>query len=134
MSQKIMKPSIKMTADDHERLSRLASFAADRTPEVASFLADEVDRARIVGHRACVTGLVQMGCAVEFRDDATGKVQTVTLVYPGEADIGQGRVSVMTPIGAALIGLSIGQSMDWQTRTGTVKRLTVLNVKVPEVV
>lgn len=128
----MMKPSIKMTAADHKRLAQLASFAADRTPEVASFLADEVDRARIVGPKACVTGLVQMGCAVAFRDDATGKVQTVTLVYPGEADIGQGRVSVMTPIGAALIGLSIGQSMDWQTRTGTVKQLTVLDVKVPE--
>ena len=134
MSQKITKPHIKMTKDDHERLSRLASFAADRSPEVASFLADEVERAKIVGNRACVSDLVQMGCMVEFRDDATGKVQTVTLVYPGEADIEQGRVSVLTPIGAALIGLSLGQSMDWQTRTGTVKRLTVLDVKVPEAV
>ncbi|WP_264051491.1 nucleoside diphosphate kinase regulator [Methylobacterium flocculans] len=134
MSQKMTKPHIKMTKDDHERLARLASFAADRVPEVASFLADEVDRAKIVGDRACVSGLVQMGSQVEFRDDTTGKVQTVTLVYPGEADIEQGRVSVLTPIGAALIGLTLGQSMDWLTRTGTVKRLTVLDVKVPELV
>ncbi|KQU23048.1 nucleoside diphosphate kinase regulator [Methylobacterium sp. Leaf94] len=134
MSQKMTKPHIKMTKDDHERLARLASFAADRVPEVASFLADEVDRAKIIGDRACVSGLVQMGGRVEFRDDTTGKVQTVTLVYPGEADIEQGRVSVLTPIGAALIGLTLGQSMDWQTRTGTVKRLTILDVKVPELV
>ena len=134
MSQKMTKPQIKMTKDDHERLSQLASFATDRSPEVADVLADEVDRARIVGQRACVADLVQMGCMVEFRDDATGKVQAVTLVYPGEADIEQGRVSVMTSIGAALIGLSLGQSINWRTRTGIVKRLTVLDVKVPETV
>ena len=40
----------------------------------------------------------------------------------------------MTPIGAALIGLSLGQSINWRTRTGIVKRLTVLDVKVPETV
>lgn len=134
MSQKMTKPHIRMTPDDHERLARLASFAADGAPEVASFLADEVDRAKIVGDRARVSGLVQMGCRVEFRDEATGKVQTVTLVYPGEADIEQGKVSVLTPIGTALIGLSVGQSMDWPTRTGAVKRLTVLDVRVPEFV
>jgi regulator of nucleoside diphosphate kinase len=52
----------------------------------------------------------------------------VTLVYPGEADIGQGRISVLTPVGAALIGLSKGQSIDWATRTGETRRLTVIEV------
>ena len=75
-----------------------------------------------------------MGCRIEFRDNATGKVQTVTLVYPGEADIARGRISVLTPIGAALIGLSAGQSIDWETRSGSIKRLTVLDVREPETV
>lgn len=72
-----------------------------------------------------------MGCQVEFRDDTTGKVQTVTLVYPGEADIAQGKISVLTPIGAALIGLRAGHSISWETRSGDIKRLTVLTVREP---
>ena len=53
----------------------------------------------------------------------------MTLVYPGEADIEQGKISILTPIGAALIGLSKGQSIDWATRTGEIRRLTVLEVR-----
>ncbi|GEP07041.1 hypothetical protein MOX02_50790 [Methylobacterium oxalidis] len=59
----------------------------------------------------------------------SGKI--VTLVYPGEADIGQARISVLTPVGAALLGLSKGQSISWTTRTGAGKQLTVLDVREP---
>lgn len=124
-------PKIKVTAEDHVRLTGLASAAMDRMPEVASYLADELDRAQVVRSGKPASGFVRMGCEVEFRDDTMGKVQAVTLVYPGEADIGQGRISVLTPVGAALLGLSAGQSIDWATRTGAVKRLTVLDVREP---
>jgi regulator of nucleoside diphosphate kinase len=73
-----------------------------------------------------------MGCEVEFRDDTTGKVQTVTLVYPEDADISQGKISVLTPIGAALIGVRVGHSITWETRTGEMRRLTVLQVREPQ--
>jgi len=72
------------------------------------------------------------GCEVEFRDDTTGKVQTVTLVYPEDADISQGKISVLTPIGAALIGVRVGHSITWETRTGEMRRLTVLQVREPQ--
>ncbi|WP_407524481.1 nucleoside diphosphate kinase regulator [Methylobacterium oryzisoli] len=124
-------PKIKVTAEDHDRLGRLASAAMDRMPEVAGYLADELDRAQIVRPGKAATGFARMGCEVEFRDDSTGKVQRVSLVYPGEADIGLGRISVLTPVGAALIGLSKGQSIAWETRTGEAKRLTVLDVRAP---
>nr|WP_183435117.1 nucleoside diphosphate kinase regulator [Methylobacterium sp. R2-1] len=124
-------PKIKVTAEDHARLTGLASAAIDRMPEVAAYLADELDRAQVVRAGKAAVGFVRMGCEVEFRDDTTGKVQGVTLVYPGEADISQGRISVLTPVGAALLGLSAGQSIDWATRTGAGKRLTVLGVREP---
>lgn len=124
-------PKIKVTAEDHERLAGLASAAMDRMPEVAGYLADELDRAQVVRSGKATVGFARMGCEIEFRDDTTGKVQAVTLVYPGEADIGQGRISVLTPVGAALIGLSAGQSIRWVTRTGETKRLTVLDVREP---
>jgi regulator of nucleoside diphosphate kinase len=123
------KPSITLTAHDYERLTGLARAAMASMPEVASCLADELDRARVLpeGHRASKT--VAMGSKVQFRDDLTRNVQTVLLVYPGEADIAVGKVSVLTPIGAALIGLAQGQSIIWHTRTGAAKRLTVLKVE-----
>ncbi|MBK3406742.1 nucleoside diphosphate kinase regulator [Methylorubrum populi] len=121
-------PKIRVSAEDHERLVGLAAAAMDRMPEVAGYLADELDRAQVVRAGKAAPAFAGMGCRVEFRDDTTGKVQTVTLVYPGEADIGQGRISVLTPVGAALIGLSKGQSIDWATRTGETRRLTVLEV------
>jgi regulator of nucleoside diphosphate kinase len=128
------RPRIKMTADDYERLSRLSAAAMDCMPEVASFLSDELDRAQIVRSGKTRGDFAHMGCWVEFQDNATGKVQTVTLVYPGEADIARGRISILTPVGAALIGLSAGQSIDWETRSGSIKRLTVLDVREPETV
>jgi regulator of nucleoside diphosphate kinase len=125
------RPRIKVTAEDHERLSGLAAAAMERMPEVAACLADELDRAQVIRAGRPATGFVRMGCGVEFRDETTGKVQAVTLVYPGEADIGQGRISVLTPVGAALIGLSAGQSIGWMSRTREAKRLTVLDVREP---
>jgi regulator of nucleoside diphosphate kinase len=56
----------------------------------------------------------------------------VTLVYPHEADLDAGRISVLTPVGAALIGLSVGQSIEWQSPTGGWRSLTVLRVHDPE--
>ena len=53
-------------------------------------------------------------------------MHAVTLVYRAESDIEQGRVSVLTPIGAALLGSSQGQSIQWNTRSGEARQLTVI--------
>jgi regulator of nucleoside diphosphate kinase len=66
---------------------------------------------------------------VKFRDDLTGKSRLVTLVYPDEASVGDGKLSVLTPIGAALVGLSRNQSIDWETSGGELRSLTVLDVE-----
>ncbi|QRM35959.1 nucleoside diphosphate kinase regulator [Microvirga sp. VF16] len=125
------KPRITLTANDHEKLSVLANAAAHTMPEIAAELADELDRAHVLPKGRQPVDTVCMGCEVDFRDDTTGRVQTVILVYPNEADISKGRISVLTPIGTALIGLSVGKSIDWTTRTGDSKRLTVLQVREP---
>jgi regulator of nucleoside diphosphate kinase len=127
------KPRIILTAADHEKLSALANAAANTMPEVAVALAEELDRAHVLTTGRHPVGTACMGCEVDFRDDMTGRVQTVTLVYPQEADISKGRISVLTPIGTALIGLPVGKSIDWTTRTGETKRLTVLKVCEPAV-
>jgi regulator of nucleoside diphosphate kinase len=126
-----IKPRIALTAKDHERLSLLARAAATRMPDVASVLSDELERAQELAdgrpeHTVC------MGSEVDFRDDASGTVQTVTLVYPDDADIAQRKISVLTPIGTALIGLGAGDSITWETRSGDVRQLTVMQVRDPQ--
>jgi regulator of nucleoside diphosphate kinase len=73
--------------------------------------------------------VVNIGSEVSFRDEVRGREQTVTVVLPADADIAKGRVSVLTPIGAALIGLRAGASIGWETREGEERRLTVLAVR-----
>lgn len=126
------KPRIVLTAQDHERLSILARTANGTVQDAAAVLTSELDRAHVLAKGRHPEHTVFMGCEVEFRDDTTDKVQTVTLVYPGEADISQGKISVLTPIGAALIGMRAGHSITWETRAGDLKRLTVIDVREPK--
>ena len=123
------KPAIAITERDLESLSRLVNTATHLTPEVAEYLEHELCRAEIIQAGASVEGIVSMGTEVEYRDQKTGVVHRVTLVYPAESDIGRGRVSVLTPVGAALIGLRKGQSIGWTTRSGECRRLIVLSVR-----
>jgi len=126
------KPRITLSARDHEKLSLLARAAESRMPDAAAVLSEELDRAHVLAEGRRPEQTVCMGCEVEFRDDTTGKAQTVTLVYPEEADIAEGKISVLTPIGTALIGLRTGHSITWETRTGDVRKLTVLAVREPQ--
>jgi regulator of nucleoside diphosphate kinase len=131
-TNKRRKPAIAITHSDHERLSRLAESVSARNPELADELFAELDRARVVADKALAPGVIRMGSALRFSTDAAESRQ-VTLVFPGEADIAEGRISIRTPIGAALIGLSAGQSIDWTARDGRTHRLTVETVEAPGV-
>lgn len=126
-----IKPRITLTARDYARLSLLARGAGSEMKETASLLTDELERADVLADLRPDRS-VSMGSLVKFRDDTTGKVQTVTLVYPRDADISRGRVSVLTPVGAALIGVSAGDSITWETRTGELRKLTILKIRKPE--
>ena len=118
------KPAITITRSDRERLWRLAESYAVRNPDVADELLAELERARVVEDARIAANVVRMGSTLRFTSDL-GEDRRVTLVFPGEADIAEGKISILTPIGAALIGLSAGQSIDWTARDGRVHRLTV---------
>lgn len=122
-------PQITLTTDDSERLRRLADAASGKFPRTAEFLAREVDRAELSDDATTVQSLVTMGSEVIYRDDETGKTRSVILVYPDEADLDAGKISVLTPIGAALIGLSVNQSIEFETPTGAIRSVTVESVR-----
>lgn len=128
MSYQAQLPDIVISVEDHRRLQNIAEAAIQTHSDVAEYLQEELDRATVCSAATdCAPG-VRMGSYVEFRDDKTGRVRSVQLAYPADADPSNGRISVLTPIGAALIGLSEGQSIEWQTRSGEWKTLTVLKV------
>lgn len=124
-------PKIVVGELDHERLTGLAIASIERIPEVAEELLAEMDRAKVVATARLPADVVRMGSVVTFESDSA-QHRRVQLVYPGEADIEQGRISVLTPIGAALIGLSAGQSIAWTARDGKKHVLTVTAVEQAE--
>ena len=121
----LKRPSITFTSEDMRRLNVLA--LSDTPP--AESLAREIDRANIVPVHQAMPGLVRMGSLVKYRENTTGQVREVTLVYPRDADGEANRVSVLTPFGATLIGLSVGQTMEFETPHGKKLSLTVLQVE-----
>jgi regulator of nucleoside diphosphate kinase len=122
------KPNIVVSHRDQDSLTTLATGAMTRFPEVAEELLFEMDRAEIVAPDAVPASVVQMGSWVVFSTD-DGQTRRHRLVFPGDADIAAGKISILTPIGTALIGLSEGQSIAWETRDGRMRRLTVVRVE-----
>jgi regulator of nucleoside diphosphate kinase len=87
-----------------------------------------MDRAKVVQDGSVPRDVVRMGSTVTFRSD-DGRELTETLVYPVDEDSDAHKISVMTPVGAALIGLAEGQSISWTARDGRRHELTVVKVK-----
>lgn len=122
------KPAIIVARSDHDKLSRLAESRATNVSEAADELLAELDRARVVEDGRVAGNVVRMGSTIRYATESKD-ARTVTLVFPGEADIASGKISVLTPIGAALIGLSVGQSIAWTARDGREHQLTVESVE-----
>jgi regulator of nucleoside diphosphate kinase len=122
-------PPVVLDASRIGRLQALAAAAIARSPDIADRLMQEIERATVVPAPDMPPNVVNIGSQVTFRDVETGQEQAVILVLPPYADIAEGRVSVVTPIGVALIGLAEGASIDWQTRSGETRRLTVTRVE-----
>jgi regulator of nucleoside diphosphate kinase len=120
-----------MTSHDHDRLSVLAAAVASRRPDIGEFLMRELDRAKVVAPERIGAATVAMGSCVEFAYGHSASREVATLVFPGEENIAMGRVSILTPVGAALIGLSEGQSIAFRTLRGEERTLTVLKVRRP---
>lgn len=123
------QPQVFLSTADFGRLEALAAASLDKFPAAAGLLLKEIDRAEVRPQTELPPDVVAMHSRVRFRDEATGAVRRVQIVYPHEADIAAGRISVLTLIGAALIGLQAGQSIDCPTVDGQTRALTVLGVE-----
>ena len=120
-------PQIVVSTADYERLNDLANASMERLPAVAQELLAEMERAKVVDEGKVPADVVRMGSTVTFTSD-DGHTRTLKLVWPVDESLDEHRISVMTPVGAALIGLGTGQSISWAARDGKPHRLTVTKV------
>jgi regulator of nucleoside diphosphate kinase len=88
----------------------------------------ELDRAVVVPSAAVPADVATMNSRVRYTDESDGVQRTVSLVYPLHANAAEGKVSVLAPVGTALLGLSAGQSIEWDFPDGSRRRLKVEEV------
>jgi regulator of nucleoside diphosphate kinase len=126
------RPVIHLTASECDALCNLALRAESKHPRSSAMLLAELYRADLCEPGELPAQTVVMNSRIDFVDEATGVRRTVQLVYPGDADIAVGRVSVLTPIGAGLIGMTAGHSIRWPDREGHDRLLRIESVTPPD--
>jgi regulator of nucleoside diphosphate kinase len=122
------RPEITVSTADLERLEGLLGELRGGAPEIADGLRSELDRAKIVEPEDVPPDVVTMNSTVRFTDEETGREFERTLCYPHEATGGSDKVSILAPLGSALLGLAVGQSIDWPVPGGRTARIRILDV------
>jgi regulator of nucleoside diphosphate kinase len=124
------RPPLIINAGLYARLLALAEQARKHAPKLADHLLEEIERAELCPPESMPDDVVTIGSTVTYREGA--RTQTVQIVMPGDADVAHGRVSVIAPVGTALLGLSVGQEIVWEMPGGRARRLEVLDVRRTE--
>lgn len=122
-------PNLILTLADFQKLTSLIDTVSSETTEL---LQEELGRASIVAPEDLPEDVVSMNSKVRFQDLETGKETTVTLVYPHEANIEENKISILAPVGSALIGLRVGQVIQWPVPNDKKKQIKVLSVIAPD--
>jgi regulator of nucleoside diphosphate kinase len=119
---------ILIRSSDAEKLWRLIETTGVPDTGDGPDLEAELARAQVVADDALPDGVVSMDATVVF-ENQEGKRREVTLVYPEQADAARGKISVLSPVGSALLGLARGGEIDWPLPRGNVARLRVIEVR-----
>lgn len=119
-------PKLIVLEEDFQKLNSLLHQIDATTAEQ---LESELARAKVVSLETLPKDVVTMNSVVRFVDQATEKENEVRLVYPHEANIEEQKISILSPIGTALIGLKVGQSIQWPLPGGKVKDVKVVSVE-----
>ncbi len=119
-------PPIAILRQDLVQLEPLA--AIPHRSQNRDYLAAELERAEIIDALTQTPIRVHLNARVSFKDLISGEIQSVTLVMPSEADISDRRISILTPVGTALLGLSAGQTISYTLPNGKERELQVLSI------
>lgn len=124
-------PAITLTTTDHAFLRRHDMEAGERLRPTLEFLAREIARAEIVPPERIRPDVVRLGSIVTFRELTSGRIMQRRLAPPTPGPIWEEDLSILTPFGVALIGLSVAQKISWETSEGRKLTLEVLEVLNP---
>ena len=127
-----VRPPLHLLASESDLVAGLVLQAEHRNPVVAAMLLEEIERAELHEADTMPTDAVMLGSEVSFVDERSKRMRTVKLVLPVDANIAEGRISIMTPMGAALYGLRAGDAIDWPDNDGNARRITIKRVSQPE--
>lgn len=119
------KNSLILTQADFQKLTSLIGSV---NHESVRLLEDEIGRAQVVADEELPQDVVSMNSKIVYQNLDTGKETTVTLVYPYDASIEENKISVLAPVGSALIGLRVGQVIEWPVPGGKKNRFKVISV------
>lgn len=126
-----LRPPIHLLASESDLVASLALQAEQRQPLVAAMLLEEIERAELHDAGAIPDGYVRLNSRVTFMDERSGKEREVQLVVPAQANIAEGRISILTPMGAALYGLAEGACINWPDLDGNERPICVVRVEQP---
>lgn len=120
-------PSIVLTRLDIQRLNEVLD-SLDGPADLLDALENEIQRAKAIGHDRVSADVITMNSRVRFTDETNGREMVLTLVYPDKAGA-EGSISVLAPVGIALLGLKKGQSIDWTVPNGRQLKLKIIDIE-----
>jgi len=122
------RPAIIINEFDAERIDKLLELPAHANSPVANALNEELDRAQMCPPEEIPSDVVSMNSKVRFRDLTSGEERVRTLVFPSQMTDSNSQLSVMAPVGAALLGLRVGNTIHWELPGGAAAHLEVLEL------
>lgn len=121
-------PPIIISTLDMERIDALLEQYPDPGPREIEALRSELDRADVRKPEQMPDNVVTMHSQVRFRMIDNGKEFEKTLCYPREIDGSDGQLSILTPVGSALLGLAVGEHIDWPAPGGNMTRVEIIAI------
>ncbi|MEX1668892.1 GreA/GreB family elongation factor [Zhongshania guokunii] len=106
----------------------LTEFIKRNRSEATAALAEEINKAKVIADDGFPDNVVSLNATVDFYDPELSKASKVTLVLPWQADLTKRKVSILSPVGCALIGLRTGGRVDWPLLNGKARKLDITAV------
>lgn len=126
------RPPIHLLASESDLVASLALRSEQRQPVVAAMLLEEIERAELHDSETMPPGHAGLNSYVTFVDEKTHQLREVQLVLPGEANIEHRRLSIITPMGAALYGLAADHTIEWPDLHGKYRPIRIVRVVQPD--
>lgn len=122
------KPNIVLSSRDLGRLESLLDSLPAEQEMIAEALQEELNRAEVRAPEDMPSSVVTMNSTVNFEIEASGTAFSQTLVYPRDADGSSEHLSILAPVGSALLGLSVGDSIEWPRPDGETMKVHIRQV------